>query len=162
MKRLLLASIVFAAACGSKSKGPDTTAGGGGGGEGGGGAPVVEAPAKPWPEMNDEERLELMKTKVLPVMKAKFQAFNATEFAEFKCETCHGSGVNQGNFEMPNPELPVLTMAEVQNPDAEHKPWVDFMAQEVKPTMATLLGVPEWTPENPAGLGCATCHNFEQ
>jgi hypothetical protein len=160
MKRLLLASIVFAAACGSKSKGAETPAGGGG--EGGGGEAVVEAPAKPWTDMNHEERLQLMKTKVLPAMKAKFQAFNAEEFADFGCDTCHGSGVKQGKFDMPNPELPTLTMELVQNPDAEHKPWVDFMAQEVKPGMATLLGLPEWTPENPAGLGCATCHEFQQ
>ena len=102
MKRLLLASFLLAAACGSKSKGAETPAGGGGA-EGGGEA-VVEAPAKPWTDMNHEERLQLMKTKVLPTMKAKFQAFNAEEFGDFGCETCHGSGIKQGNFDMPNPE----------------------------------------------------------
>jgi hypothetical protein len=161
MKRLLLLSFLLAAACGSKTKAAEEPAGGGGeGGEAA--APVVESPPKPWADMEKKERIEWMKKKVLPTMKAKFQAFNPTEFEEFKCETCHGSGVNQGKFDMPNPELPTLTPALVQNPDAEHKPWVDFMSNEVKPTMATLLGLPEWSPENPAGLGCATCHEFQQ
>jgi hypothetical protein len=161
----LLASslaILLAAACGSKSKPADTT--GGGGGEGGGEAAVPTGPLAPgqWETLDDETRAKFMKGVVLPEMKTAFQTFDAEEFAEFDCKTCHGSGYDTGKFEMPNPELPVLSGQKIMNPDEDHKAITEFMGNTVKPTMARLLGVPEWSPEAPAGFGCGGCHTMEQ
>jgi hypothetical protein len=164
MKHLALLAILLAAACGSKSKGPDTTAGGGGGEGGGDDANVPTGPlaAGQWETLDDETRAKFMKAVVLPEMKARFQGFDAEEFAEFDCKTCHGSGVDAGKFEMPNPELPQLTMEKIQNPDADHKAITEFMGTQVKPGMATLLGLPEYSAETPDGFGCMHCHTMEQ
>ena len=37
-----------------------------------------------------------------------------------------------------------------------------FMETVVKPKVAELVGVPEWSPQNPKGVGCFTCHTPEQ
>lgn len=162
MKHLALCAILLAAACGSKSKGPDT-----GAGVGDPGGTDQEVPSGPlaagqWETLDDETRGAFMNKVVLPDMKAKFQAFDAEEFAEFDCKTCHGSGADAGKFEMPNPELPQLTMEKIQNPDDDHKAITEFMMTQVKPGMATLLGVPEYSPETPDGFGCMHCHTMEQ
>jgi hypothetical protein len=35
---------------------------------------------------------------------------------------------------------------------------VKFMGTVVKPKMAELLGMAEWSPTNPTGFGCYQCH----
>lgn len=158
MKKLLLASLLLAAACGSKSSTGATT----------GGAEPAPGPTGPleagqWETLDDTQRAGFMKNVVLPHMTnvlAEFpDEFNA---ADITCETCHGSGAAKGEFHMPNPELPTLTPAAVQSPDDDHKAIVEFMAQRVTPEMATLLGKPTWSPENPEGFGCGGCHPFQQ
>jgi hypothetical protein len=43
------------------------------------------------------------------------------------------------------------------------KPQVtQFMATKVKPTMAQLLGMEEFTPDHPSGFGCYQCHTKAQ
>lgn len=159
MKHLAcLLAVFLAAACGSKSKGPDT----GGGGGGGDGVPTGPLEAGQWETLDDETRAKFMNAVVLPQMKERFQGFDAEEFAEFDCKTCHGSGVDTGTFEMPNPELPALSMEKIQNPDEDHKAITEFMQAQVKPNMALLLGRPEWSPEAPEGFGCTGCHTMEQ
>jgi hypothetical protein len=160
MKHLALLALLLAAACGSKSKGPETTAGGGD--EGGGDVPAGPLAAGQWETMDDEARAKFMKAVVVPDMSARFQGFDAAEFAEFDCKTCHGSGAEAGTFEMPNPELPVLTMEKIQNPDEDHKAITEFMMNDVKPNMARLLGLAEWSPEQPEGFSCGGCHTMEQ
>ena len=34
----------------------------------------------------------------------------------------------------------------------------EFMEKVVKPEVAELTGNPEWSPQNPKGVGCYTCH----
>jgi len=36
------------------------------------------------------------------------------------------------------------------------------MGTVVKPKMAGLLGLPEWTPQNMTGFGCYQCHTKEE
>jgi hypothetical protein len=148
---------LLAAACGSKSSAPTT--------------PTPEPEDTPPPEgmafkdMNADQRASFMKHTVLPTMKPIFQAFNADKFAEFDCKTCHGGGAEDGSFEMPNPDLPVLPqpenfMAYAQDP--EHAPWVKFMAEEVKPQMAKLLMMSEYDPATNTGdFSCHNCHLTE-
>ncbi len=155
---LLLASVVAIAACGPKSssttdpcKDPckDKKEG-----------PAFNGPleAGQWEGMKHEEREAFMKQIVLPAMKERFQEFDAEGFAEFDCATCHGAGAANDSFEMPNPDLPVLTGALFENPGDEQAIF-DFMSKTVKPHMAELLGMPEMT-DTQEGFSCASCHTF--
>jgi hypothetical protein len=38
---------------------------------------------------------------------------------------------------------------------------VKFMGTVVKPKVAELLGLPEWSPQNTTGFGCYQCHTKE-
>jgi hypothetical protein len=127
--------------------------------------PVAAAPTAPksWSALGHEERLALMKGQVLPKMKAAFQAQDPKAFAEFSCATCHGEGVKTGNFEMPNAKLPRLNAKDDFKKDAaKHPSMMKFMEQTVEPTMAGLLGLPEWSQTNPSGFGCENCHSVEK
>jgi len=130
---------------------------------------AAQTTAKPageiaWADMNKEQRIEYMKSVVVPRMKQAFTAFNPDRYAKMNCMTCHGDSATDGSFKMPNPRLPQLP----NSPDgfkklAAEKPAVlDFMKNEVKPKMAALLGMPEWTPENKSGFGCVECHTTAQ
>ncbi len=158
LRSIMLATLfaLSAAACGGKSKG------GGGGGGGGGTGPDEPAPgplaAGQWEGMDHEARADFMGKAVLPAMAAEFKAFDAVEFAEFDCKTCHGKGADDHSFEMPNADLPQLTVEMIMNPDADHKAVTEFMMTKVKPGMAKLLGKPEYGQDNPTGFGCAACH----
>ena len=63
---------------------------------------------------------------------------------------------------MPSAELPKLPQPTDQAGFMalqQKKPEVvKFMGTQVKPTMAKLLGKPEWEPNNPTGFGCYGCH----
>jgi cytochrome c553 len=129
-------------------------------------APAAAAPAKTidWENMKFEDRKKYMKSTVLPEMKKQFQAFDAKAYKKFSCATCHGDGATDGKFKMPNPKLPKLPTSregfmalQQKKPEA-----VKFMGTVVKPTMAKLLGLTEWTPENQKGFGCYQCHTKEE
>ena len=128
---------------------------------------AAAAPAKKidWETMKFEERKKYMKSTVLPKMKAVFQEFDAKDFKKFSCETCHGKKATETNFKMPNPELPKLPQptdrAGFMAIQQKKPEVVKFMGTKVKPTMAELLNLPEWTPQNPTGFGCYQCHTKE-
>ena len=138
------------------------------------GAPKAEgtaaaAPATKidWEHMSAADKKKYMKTTVLPAMKPLFQTYDAKTFKKFTCATCHGEGATNGKFKMPNEKLPKLPQPtnragfmalQQKKPDA-----VKFMGTVVKPKMAELLGLPEWTPQNPSptAFGCYQCHTKE-
>ena len=131
-------------------------------------AAPAAAPAKKidWEHMSVAEKKKYMKTVVLPTMKPAFQTYDAKAYKKFNCVTCHGDGATDGKFKMPNPKLPKLPgptdqagfMAlHAKKPDA-----VKFMGTVVKPKMAELLGLPEWTPQTKTGFGCYECHTKEE
>ena len=154
----LLASLTFAAACGSKSPAPAAPTGGNAAAEGG---DDVAVPADlAFDDMNQDQKKSFMRHTVMPAMKAKFQAFDGTKYAEFGCKTCHGAGAEDGSYEMPNGDLPKLDFANMDKLDADKQKIAEFMGTEVKPTMAALLKQPEYTPENPKGFGCLECHTM--
>ncbi|MGE0399195.1 MAG: hypothetical protein AB7T06_20965 [Kofleriaceae bacterium] len=156
MRTLLALSLVFAAACGSKS--PPTTTPTGGGDEGAGSA-TATLPDVPFEKLDHDQQIEFMKTKVVPTMQPIFQNHDATKYAEFGCKTCHGPGAEKGEFEMPNAGLPVLDFKDMSKHKKEDLEW---MGNEVKPTMAKLLQEPEYSPENPTGFGCVHCHTAKE
>src|SRR5690606_27338757 len=108
------------------------------------------AEKKKFDDMAPGERLNYMKTVVMPTMKPIFQEFDGEEYGEFGCATCHGSGAKDGNFEMPSAELPALDQAEMD----EHPEMTKFMMEKVTPKMADLMG----EAPGPEGFGCFDCH----
>lgn len=157
MRTLLALSFVFAAACGSKSSSEPTTPTGGG--DTGSGSATVALPDVPFEKLDHDQQIEFMKTKVVPAMTPIFQNHDKTKYAEFGCKTCHGPGAEKGEFDMPNAGLPVLDFKDMSKFKKED---IEWMGGEVKPAMAKLLGLPEYTPENPTGFGCPQCHTIKQ
>ncbi len=159
MKKLAVLAFVVAAACGGKSS-TSTTPGGGSAAED---TPPPEGMA--FKDMNADQRMAYMKLTVVPTMKPIFQQFDAKEFAEFNCKTCHGGGAADGTFEMPSPDLPRLPAPENFGPFAEdpkHKPWIEFMATKVTPEMASLLKMTPYDPTTNTGdFSCHACHMLE-
>jgi hypothetical protein len=134
------------------------------------GKPVLDATITPklparatidWEKMNQSQRKKYMKTTVLPEMKKLYVGFDK-KYKDMTCMTCHGDKAAETKFKMPNAELPKLPgptdrtgfMAlQQKKPDA-----VKFMGTQVKPAMAALLNVDEWSPTNMKGFGCYGCH----
>jgi hypothetical protein len=137
------------------------------------GKPVIDATVAPklparakidWEKMNEGQRKKYMKATVLPEMKKLFVGFDK-KYKSMTCLTCHGEKAVENKFKMPNAELPKLPaptdrpgfMAlQQKKPDA-----VKFMGTQVKPAMANLLNLDEWSPTNPKGFGCYGCHTSE-
>jgi hypothetical protein len=115
-------------------------------------------PDKPFEELDQDQRAQFMKEKVMPAMEPIFKNHDPKKFAEFGCATCHGEQAKQGHFDMPNPGLPKLDFANKAAMAKFEKADMEWMAKEVKPTMAKLLSEPEMTAENPKGFGCLHCH----
>ena len=110
-------------------------------------------------EMNHDQRIEFMKTTVVPAMAPLFQKHDAEKFKDFGCKTCHGAAAADGQFTMPNEELPVLDFADM----SKWKPAdLEWMNKEIKPTMAKLLGEAEYSDTNPKGFGCLECHTMKK
>jgi hypothetical protein len=114
-----------------------------------------------WKDMNHEQKLAHMKTKVMPKMSEEFAAFDDKKYAGFGCKTCHGDSAKDGSYKMPNPKLPKLPTDPAgfkalmaKKPDA-----MKFMGGKVKPDMAGLLSEEQFEPEKtPQGFGCYNCH----
>ena len=124
-------------------------------------------PPPPAPEpdafmkLSKDEKIKIMKSKVLPAMTKLFKAYDAKHFAKFGCKTCHGHGADEGgDFKMPNPDLPVLDFEAIKAGKQDPK-MAKFMGDKVKPEMAKLLGLEPWDEQHPAGFGCHGCHNIK-
>jgi len=126
--------------------------------------PETEAPgaqASPaWKDMSRQERKEFMKSTVLPKMKQLFIGYNAHDFSDMNCATCHGAGVHDGSFKMPNPQLPKLPSDEAGFRELmKNKPEAtQFMGKQVVPTMARFVDQPPYDPATHEGFGCFACH----
>src|SRR4051812_11958538 len=66
---------------------------------------VVGPPEAAWQDMTRVQRGRYMKAVVLPAMKELFVGFDPKAFANFNCGTCHGPGVDDGSYKMPNPAI---------------------------------------------------------
>ncbi len=113
--------------------------------------------------MNHDERLALMKEVVMPKMKALFQEYDAKEFKEFTCATCHGPEAKKGKFDMPNPKLPVLNFKDHFAKHEKKTPkMLKFMMEKVTPEMVAILKEKPFDPKAGTGFGCGGCHTFEK
>ena len=101
-----------------------------------------------------------MKKRVMPEMGALFTKFDPVEFAKPDCELCHGKGVEDGSFEMPNPDLMALDFSAMDKLTPKEQKMAEFMSKELKPQMAALLGEEEYSEANPKGFGCLECHKM--
>jgi hypothetical protein len=124
-------------------------------------APTDEASAADasWGEMSFDQRKSFMAKKVLPQMKTAFSSHDADLFKGFKCDTCHG---DDDSFAMPNEGMYPLSADDPLASGMEYDEKITrFMSEEIVPQMAELLGKEPWSPENPEGVGCFTCHPAE-
>lgn len=119
-----------------------------------------------WENMNKQQRGKFMRENVMPKMKELFAAHDGKRFAKVSCGTCHGAGAADGSFKMPNPQLPPLpaTKEKFEALGKKHPETMKFMATQVRPEMAKLLGEKEMDPANPqaGGFGCMDCHTMSQ
>lgn len=123
----------------------------------GGGASAV-LPDVPFESLDHDQRIQFMKEQVVPTMTPLFQKHDAEKYKDFGCKTCHGEDAAKGEFHMPNDKLPKLNFADM----SKFKPAdVEWMKNEIKPTMARLLREPEFSQENPQGFGCLHCHTAD-
>jgi hypothetical protein len=101
-----------------------------------------------------------MKSAVMPKMGPLFHDFDAKAFPNPKCVLCHGPGAKDGSFKMPNPALPKLpaTPEGFKKLHDKMPQVVDFMAKQVEPTMAALLGEQPFDMKTQKGFGCFDCH----
>jgi hypothetical protein len=124
--------VVWAVACGS----PAPTR-----------APVPHAvavlPEVSFAELDPEQRIELMKTHVVPAMTPLFQRHEPQKFAVVDCKTCHA----ETSWKMPNAELPHLDLADLGEFDSRD---VDWMKNEIIPAMRRVLRDPD--------VKCGRCH----
>lgn len=171
-----LSLLLALASCGSKQKpaettpttGDDTAAGDGAttGDTAGDATGDTAAPdagkRKAWADLTVAEKKEIMKKQVVPRMRELWKQ-SPDPGEDVDCTTCHGDQAMDGKFEMPNKDLPALDftpagMAAYKKKEKNAQAWLDFMGKQVKPEMAKILGVDEYTPENPTGFGCGNCH----
>ena len=112
--------------------------------------------------MDHEAREDYMRNVVMPKMRKVFADFNAEKFPKINCKTCHGEGVTNETFKMPNPKLPKLPSAESgwTELNAKKPEMMKFMMEVVKPEMAKLLNIPQRDKDHPKGFGCTNCHTM--
>ena len=128
--------------------------------EGSGSAASTEGQSE-FDKLSHDDKVKFMKTKVMPVMKPIFQKFDAKDYANFGCKTCHGKEPQKAKYKMPNPDLKPLDFAAIKAGKEDPK-MVEFMSKHVKPEMAKIFGVPEMSKTQPDGFGCLECHTQKQ
>lgn len=113
----------------------------------------------PWVKMTRGQRLDYMIKTVMPTTKAMFVAFDPKRFDRMDCATCHGEGVEDTSFSLPNAALPKLLEPDLFAKHRAATPEITkFMLEQVEPKMAALLEVPDFDPATRKGLSCYLCH----
>jgi hypothetical protein len=133
-----------------------------GAGTAGTATPTPGGPTPAWSAMSHDQKLAFMQKTFYPKMKDEFASFNSGKYGDMNCTTCHGDGVKDHSFKMPNAKLPKL------NPDGGFKKHMDktpeitkFMMSKVVPDAAALIGEQPYDPKTQKGFGCFDCHTQE-
>ena len=114
----------------------------------------INPPEQPWSEMSHEDKEMDMVARFHPIFREIFTEFDAEEFGDVGCETCHGDDMRERDFAMPSAHLPPVPMAgtpEYAEMTAAHPRDTQFMEEVVTPTMQTMLGMG-------ATFTCNGCH----
>ncbi len=127
------------------------------------GAPpqAPDSGALAWDAMSPAERFDYMESAVMPRMQAVFEAFDQHRFGDVTCASCHRGRAVSERWIMPAPDLllePSTWNTGAAEPNAAPSPFDAFMAEQVTPEMARLLG----RPAGPGGFGCFGCHTPER
>lgn len=147
LSSVLLVSAIVATGCGSSARPPASP------------APTV------WKAMDHDQRMAYMKDVVLPRTKAAFVAFDPS-YQDMDCKTCHGDGVDDKTYELPNPKIRPLPNNEqafmaMLGEDADAAKITPFMADTLEPMMAELLQETVFDPRTMTGeFGCSNCHTL--
>ena len=147
----LIASLSLSAACGGPpASGPPSSPRNADPG-------AAPAPASWSKEMTQDQQMAFMKTNILPAMGPVFQSHDATKYADFSCNTCHGPA-----YKNPHDYLPRLTMKDGNLTAFAEKPEVArFMAESIAPKMAASMGLPPYNMQTHQGFGCGGCHAID-
>lgn len=96
----------------------------------------------------------------MPAERDVFRSFEPVRYEYLTCETCHGQGARDGNYRMPNPDLPHLVggKAGFQELKDKQPETLRFMQSVVVPATARLLGYPPFDMEKHVGFSCYQCH----
>ncbi len=117
----------------------------------------------PWEDKSHEQQEDFMKEVIKPEMSKLLQAHDAEEFAKVTCKTCHGKSGPDRHWEMPTDELPKLDPTDkFAAHQKRHGEMLKFMMDTFTPKMVELLGVEPWSPDNPKGFGCFSCHTMAE
>ena len=131
------------------------------------GSAAAPAPApKAWKDMDKQERADFMKQVVLPKSKELFATIDPK--MDVTCKTCHGKGVANHTFKMPNPDIEPLPATEKAfmawvRKDPEEAKWAKFMSEQLVPAMADMLGQQPFDPKTKTGdFSCMACHTLQK
>jgi len=113
-------------------------------------------PEAPWEEMSVEDKEFYMVGKVNPIMQELFAAYDAEEYADFDCVTCHGEEMREIKFKMPAPSMYIVPPEGTPGHRGMMSTFpetVKYMQETITPAMGKLLGIENFT--------CAGCHPSE-
>lgn len=125
-----------------------------GGAAEGGAATEPGAPGVAWHDKSHKQRMEFMGLEVLPKMKKTFQAYDASGFGTFKCETCHGKSGKDKGYEMPNDLMGLDKADPIKSANDYDEKITKFMVEQVVPEMAAIMG----EKVDNVGAYCMECH----
>lgn len=121
--------------------------------------PELGTPGIPWTEKTPKQRLDFMGAVFFPDMRKRFEGHSAQRFRGFRCQTCHGPDMKERNYAMPSSAVFPLDPERPYEDALAYDPEVTrFMAEDVVPAAAKLLGTRPYDPTTGEGLGCPACH----
>ena len=114
-----------------------------------------------WQYLSFEQRHAQMTFLIHPTMMEKFQAFYKTPNPELTCANCHGENAEVEGYNRANSDIEPLKPSRVRalyEAGVTLTPLQRFKRDDITPTMARLMGVPQYDPATGLGFSCFGCH----